>query len=37
MPGEEVRYERSGAASVLTIDRPGRRNAVDAASETALR
>ncbi|MDX6623692.1 MAG: enoyl-CoA hydratase, partial [Solirubrobacterales bacterium] len=37
MPGEEVRYERSGAASVLTIDRPGRRNAVDAAAATALR
>src|SRR5437867_12705207 len=28
-----VRYERTGAAAVLTIDRPERRNAVDA--ETA--
>jgi enoyl-CoA hydratase len=35
--GEEVRYERVGAASVLTIDRPGRRNAVDAATARALR
>lgn len=33
----EVRYEREGAASVLTIDRPERRNAVDAATATALR
>ena len=32
-----VRYEREGAASVLTIDRPQRRNAVDAATATALR
>ena len=37
MSGEEVRYERRGAAAVLTIDRPGRRNAVDAATATALR
>lgn len=37
MPGEEVRYEREGPASVLTIDRPGRRNAVDAAAAAALR
>ncbi len=34
---DEVRYERSGAAAVLTIDRPGRRNAVDAATAAALR
>ena len=33
----EVRYEREGAAAVLTIDRPQRRNAVDAATATALR
>jgi len=33
----EVRYERVGAAAVLTIDRPDRRNAVDAATATALR
>jgi enoyl-CoA hydratase len=33
----EVRYERLGAAAVLTIDRPDRRNAVDAATATALR
>jgi enoyl-CoA hydratase/carnithine racemase len=33
----EVRYERQGAAAVLTIDRPERRNAVDAATATALR
>jgi len=37
MSGEEVRYERVGAAAVLTIDRPGRRNAVDAATAAALR
>jgi enoyl-CoA hydratase len=37
MSGEEVRYERQGAAAVLTIDRPHRRNAVDAATATALR
>jgi enoyl-CoA hydratase len=37
MSGEEVRYERRGAAAVLTIDRPRRRNAVDAATATALR
>jgi enoyl-CoA hydratase len=35
--GEEVRYERVGAAAVLTIDRPERRNAVDAATARALR
>ncbi len=34
---EEVRYERRGAAAVLTIDRPARRNAVDAATAAALR
>jgi len=34
---EEVRYERVGAAVVLTIDRPERRNAVDAATALALR
>ncbi len=33
----DVRYERVGAASVLTIDRPERRNAVDAATARALR
>lgn len=37
MGSEEVRYERHGAAGVLTIDRPDRRNAVDAATATALR
>jgi enoyl-CoA hydratase len=34
---DEVRYERQGSAAVLTIDRPERRNAVDAATATALR
>jgi len=34
---EEVRYERVGAAAVLTIDRPERRNAVDAATARGLR
>lgn len=34
---DEVRYERQGAAAILTIDRPERRNAVDAATATALR
>jgi enoyl-CoA hydratase len=33
----EVRYERVGAAAVLTIDRPERRNAVDAATAALLR
>jgi enoyl-CoA hydratase len=33
----EVRYERQGATAVLTIDRPQRRNAVDAATAAALR
>ncbi len=33
----EVRYERVGSAALLTIDRPERRNAVDAATAEALR
>ena len=33
----EVRYERLGSAAVLTIDRPERRNAVDAATAGLLR
>jgi enoyl-CoA hydratase/carnithine racemase len=33
----ELRYERVGAASVLTIDRPKRRNAVDAATAELFR
>ncbi len=33
----EVNYERVGAAAVLTIDRPERRNAVDRAAARALR
>ncbi len=37
MSRDEVRYERQGQAAVLTIDRPERRNAVDAATATALR
>lgn len=37
MSGSEVRYEREGAAGVLTIDRPDRRNAVDARTAAALR
>ncbi|HEV2858736.1 MAG TPA: crotonase/enoyl-CoA hydratase family protein [Solirubrobacterales bacterium] len=37
MSGSGVRYERRGAAAVLTIDRPGRRNAIDAATAAALR
>jgi enoyl-CoA hydratase len=37
MSRPEVRYERQGAAAVLTIDRPQRRNAVDAATAAALR
>jgi enoyl-CoA hydratase len=36
MSDEPVRYERVGAAAVLTIDRPGRRNAVDGATAEAL-
>ena len=31
-----VRYERRGAAAVITIDRPERRNAVDGATAAAL-
>lgn len=37
MSQDEVRYEREGAAAVLTIDRPERRNAVDGATARALR
>jgi enoyl-CoA hydratase len=37
MSHDEVRYELRGAAAVLTIDRPERRNAVDAATAEALR
>ncbi|HEU5064204.1 MAG TPA: crotonase/enoyl-CoA hydratase family protein [Solirubrobacterales bacterium] len=37
MSGEQVRYERRGAAAILTIDRPERRNAVDAATAAGLR
>jgi enoyl-CoA hydratase len=33
---QPVRYERSGAAAVLTIDRPERRNAIDGATARAL-
>ena len=33
----ELRYERIGAAAVLTIDRPERRNAVDAATADLFR
>jgi enoyl-CoA hydratase len=33
---DEVRYERVGAAAVLTIDRPARRNAVDGPTAVAL-
>jgi enoyl-CoA hydratase len=35
-PAEEVRYERTGAAAVITIDRPQRRNAVDGPTAVAL-
>jgi enoyl-CoA hydratase/carnithine racemase len=34
---DEVRYERTGAAAVLTIDRQARRNAVDGKTAEALR
>jgi enoyl-CoA hydratase len=37
MSGSEVRYERQGTAAVLTIDRPERRNAIDAAAAAAFR
>jgi enoyl-CoA hydratase len=33
----ELRYERLGAAAVLTIDRPERRNAIDAAAADQFR
>jgi enoyl-CoA hydratase len=32
-----VRYERTGSAAVVTIDRPERRNAVDGPTAEALR
>jgi enoyl-CoA hydratase len=34
---DELRYERIGAAAVLTIDRPERRNAVDSATAELFR
>jgi enoyl-CoA hydratase/carnithine racemase len=34
---EPVRYERTGSAAVVTIDRPERRNAVDGPTAEALR
>jgi enoyl-CoA hydratase len=34
---DELRYERVGAAAVLTIDRPARRNAIDAGAAEAFR
>ncbi len=34
---DELRYERVGAAAVLTIDRPARRNAIDRAAAEAFR
>ncbi|HKF83833.1 MAG TPA: crotonase/enoyl-CoA hydratase family protein [Solirubrobacterales bacterium] len=37
MSTDEVRYERRGVSAVLTIDRPARRNAVDAGTAAALR
>lgn len=37
MSREEVRYERKGSAALLTIDRPQRRNAVDAKTAAGLR
>src|SRR3954462_4628477 len=36
MAREPVRYERVGAAAVLTIDRPQRRNAVDGPTAEKL-
>jgi enoyl-CoA hydratase len=36
MPVDEVRYERVGAASLVTIDRQHRRNAIDGATAVAL-
>ncbi len=35
--GDELRYERVGAAAVLTIDRSERRNAIDAAAAASFR
>jgi enoyl-CoA hydratase len=35
-PSEDVRYERKGAAAILTIDRQERRNAVDGPTAEAL-
>ncbi len=37
MGGEPLRYERVGAAAVLTIDRPQRRNAFDGATAALFR
>ena len=37
MGSSEVSYERQGAAAVLCIDRPARRNAIDAATAAGLR
>jgi enoyl-CoA hydratase len=37
MSSPPVRYQRRGAAAVLTIDRPERRNAIDAAAAAGLR
>ncbi len=34
---DELRYERVGAAALLTIDRPARRNAIDAGAADAFR
>jgi enoyl-CoA hydratase len=36
MAADDVRYERVGAAAVLTIDRPERRNAIDGPTAQAL-
>lgn len=36
MPVDEVRSERVGAATVVTIDRPARRNAIDGRTADAL-
>jgi enoyl-CoA hydratase len=35
-PVDEVRYERRGAAALVTIDRPARRNAIDGKTADAL-
>jgi enoyl-CoA hydratase len=37
MMSEELRYERVGAAAVITIDRPDRRNAIDAGAAEGFR